>query len=853
MTQLIDIKDYVGEILEYSPDMIIITDLNGIIHSFNKGAEDMLGYKKEEVLKKNIEDLWKRKYDRKRLIEMVGKEGHISDFESLLKTKEGKDLYISLTISQLKDRSGKVIGTLGISKNITRRKNLELEREVMMNIHKSLISSLDIREVYSVIATEMNKLIKFDRMSIALRNHKYSTKEDQVTNKHDVLINFAVNEATNSELSMGSSFDLKGSMLEKIIDTGEPTIVKDTNDGTFSTDRIFYKEGIRSRLGYPIIYKGKVIGSINLGCKTTNRLTEEHYDILKQIASELAVSVENTSLYTKLKESNEKLLATNDKLETANRLKSEFMANMSHELRTPLNSVLSISSILLDRMDGDLTDEQEKQVKMIESNGKNLLKLINDLLDLEKIKSGHIEILRSYFDIKKVISRVKATIEPLFAESQVKLDVQIDENIPSLFSDSDKVRQILLNLLVNAVKFTKKGGKVSISCSLGPMHSSEKDVIDGIESSQNILISIKDNGIGIAEKELQNIFDEFRQVDGSTRRKYGGTGLGLSITKRLAELLKGNISVESKLGKGSTFAFTLPVDKNLEIEEKEDDSYIEPQTIDRTKRTILVVEDDDASFYALRKFLEKEHCQIFRAKTGIEAIKKASSIVPFAMTLDIMIPEKDGWEVMQALKKDPKTAAIPIIVASIIDSKKLGFTLGASEYMVKPIEKEILIGWLDRIAKKRAIRNVLLVDDDQEQIYALNKILKDKGFNISTATDGIKALDILKEKEIDLVTLDLMMPGMDGFQVLEELKKRKEWRGIPVLIITAKDLTRKEKETMDGNVRMIFEKGTYELEEVMKEVHTLINRRSFDRRTVKKEKVAKEKRGNDRRQTNVID
>ncbi|MGR3320008.1 MAG: ATP-binding protein, partial [Candidatus Anammoxibacter sp.] len=677
MTQLIDIKDYVGEILEHSPDMIIIADLNGIIHSFNKGAEDMLGYKKEEVLQKNIEDLWKRKHDRRKLIEIVKKEGHVSNFETLLNTKEGKDLYISLTLSQLNDRSGKVIGTLGISKNITRRKKLELEREVMMNIRKSLISSIDIREVYNVFAVEMNKLIKFDRMSIALRNHKYASKEDQVANEHDVLINFAVKEAANSELCMGSNFDLRGSMLEKIIDKGKPIIVNDTNDSKFSTDRIFSKEGIRSRLGYPIIYKGDVIGSINLGSKKANSFTEEHYDILKQIASELAVSVENTSLYTELKESNEKLLATNDELETANRLKSEFMANMSHELRTPLNSVLSISTILLDRMDGDLTDEQEKQVNMIESNGKNLLKLINNLLDLEKIKSGQIEILRNYFDIKKVISRVKSTIEPLFAESQVRLDVQIAENIPSLFSDSDKVRQILLNLLGNAVKFTKKGGKVSLRCSLVKISGTEKDAIDGLDTSQNILFSIGDTGIGIPEKELENIFDEFRQVDGSTHRRYGGTGLGLSITKRLVELLKGKISVESEPGKGSTFAFTLPIEKKLVIEEKIDDSYIEPLTIDRTKRAILVVEDDDTSFYAFRKFLEKERCQVFRAKNGIEAIEKARSIVPFAMTLDIMIPGKDGWEVMQILKEDPKTASIPIIVASIIDNKKLGFTLGA--------------------------------------------------------------------------------------------------------------------------------------------------------------------------------
>lgn len=836
--------------------MIILTDPKGVILSFNKGAEDMLGYKKEEVLQKNIENLWERKYDRRELVKRVKKEGSISGFEAVLKTKDGNDLYVNLTMSQLKDRSGKIIGTLGISRDITVRKKLELERDVMMNIHKSLISSLDIRDVYSVIAMEMNKLIKFDRMSIVLRNHRYTTQENQGKNKYDVLVNFAVKEDDNSELRMGSRFDLRGSMLERIIDTGKPIIVKDTKNGEFSTDHIFFKEGIRSRMGYPIIYKGEVVGSINLGCKAANNLTEDHYTILKQIAPELAVSVENTVLYAKLKESNEKLIAINNELKTANRLKSEFLANMSHELRTPLNSILSVSSILLDRMDGDLADEQEKQVKMIENNGKNLLKLINDLLDLEKIKSGRIEILRGYFDIRNVISGAASTVKPLFAESQVKLDVQIDKEIPSVFSDSDKVRQILINLLSNAVKFTKKGGKVTVNCLSVTDNGSKEDAdigkepirLEGIQCqpSQNILISVKDTGIGIAEQDLQDIFDEFRQVDGSSHRRYGGTGLGLSITKRLVELLGGNIGVESAIGKGSTFTFTIPVGKMFVADEN--DSYIEPQTIDRSKRVILVVEDDDNSFYVLRKFMEKENCQVFRAKTGLEAIKKAHSIVPFAMTLDIMIPEKDGWEVMKTLKEDPKTAAIPIIVASILDNKNLGFTLGASEYMVKPIDKEKLMNWLDRIAEKRAIRRVLLVDDDQDQIYALNKMLLGRGFHVSTANDGRAALDILKKEEIDMVTLDLMMPGMDGFQVLEEMKKKKEWRGIPVLIITAKYLTQKEKEIINGNVRMIFEKGTYNLQEVMQEVHSIINRRSFQRRIKKGQDAAGEEKGEKRRQ-----
>lgn len=853
-----NIQDYIGEVLEYSPDIIIIADLEGKVLSFNKGAERLLGYKKEDVLQKNIEDLWERRHDRKKLVEIVKKDGHVADYETLLKTKEGKNLYISLTMSLLKSPSGEIIGTLGMSKNITRRKMLELEQEVMMNIQRSLVSSIDIRDVYTVIASEMKRIINFDRMSIVLKNHRYVRQNGGTEEKQEVLVNFAVTEGDVGELSMGKSFDLRGSMLERMIQTKAPVLVKDTKDNKFSTDKIFYREGIRSRLGYPIIYKGNIIGSINLGSKEADAFTEDHYNLIKQIVPELAVSIENTNLYTELKESNKKLIAANKELEEVNRLKSEFLANMSHELRTPLNSILSISTILLDRMDGDLTDEQEKQLKIIENNGKHLLKLINDLLDLEKIKSGKMEILLGEIDMEEIMAGVRITIDPLLLQAQIALDVRIEDGLPVVCSDRDKLRQILLNLLENAIKFTKKGGKITLSCEsttpdnprlkqeLTPISSLKGDPVSGKGYDKYILISVKDTGIGIPEDALPYIFDEFRQVDGSTTRKYGGTGLGLTITKRLVELLGGTIYVKSRLGEGSTFAFTLPMVGIRAASEKMEDLYVEPETIDRSKRVILVVEDDENSFYIMRKFLEKENCQIFRAKDGEEAIEKAKMIMPFAMTLDIMIPKKDGWEVMKIIKDNPQTASIPIIVISIIDNKQLGFTLGASEYMVKPIDKERLIHWLDNIAKKRMIREVLLVDDDYEQIYAIEKILKERGYKVSTAKDGRDALDILEKREIDLVTLDLMMPGMDGFQVLEELKKWKKWRGIPVLIITAKELSQEEKEKINANVRMIFEKGSYELSDLMEEIHSLINRRSAERRR-KQDDACIEKRKKDRR------
>ena len=531
--------------------------------------------------------------------------------------------------------------------------------------------------------------------------------------------------------------------------------------------------------------------------QSANEELQQHYEELELSQEELLTS-------------NEELSQANDRVIEADRLKSEFLANMSHELRTPLNSVIALSGILLARMDGDLTEEQEKQVKIIKKSGKNLLELINDILDLSKIESGKMEISLEEFYIEDVVNDDRAMVTPLASEKEINISFIKNEEIPVIRSDRNKIKQVLLNLLSNAVKFTPKGGSITISAT---------------DRDGRVELSVTDTGIGIAKENLDKIFDEFRQVDGSSTREYGGTGLGLAITRRLVKLLGGEIRVESEIGKGSTFIINIPV--TLDGVEALTEAFTQ---IDPDKKTILAVDDDPSVIYVLKKYLEGEGYQVVPAHNGAEAIRLAREVKPFAITLDIMIPGRDGWEVINELKGDPATEHIPIVVISILDNKSLGFSLGVTEYLTKPVERNTVLNALGRLMSPRCIGmdctpNVLLVDDDPIHIMAMKAVLADSGYKVTVAPGGKEAIEVLKEATPCAVILDIMMPEVDGFMVLEELKKRKETRDIPVIILTAKDITDDDKKRLNGSIQDIIGKGNFAHEEVLRDLKNIMERR----------------------------
>ncbi len=511
--------------------------------------------------------------------------------------------------------------------------------------------------------------------------------------------------------------------------------------------------------------------------------------------------------------------------EDANRLKSQFLSNMSHELRTPLNSILALSSILLARMDGDLTEEQEKQVKIIEKSGKSLLHLINDILDISKIEAGRMDLIVSEYEVEEFLAGIEMTIRSMLREADLEFSIVRQSDIDLHSTDENKLKQILLNLLSNAIKFTPKG-KVTLKVS----RTKFDDVLQ---------FDVEDTGIGIDPDHFESIFDPFRQLDGTATRQYGGTGLGLALTKKLVELLGGRIWVESESGKGSRFSFVLPAQRvgetvspepareNFVLEESDGGEwdFADSVTVDPQKKLVLVIDDDKEAVYIMRKALEDDSIQVIAAKDGIDGLQMAERLKPHLITLDIMLPKKDGWEVLQALKQNDITKEIPVVIVSMMDNRKLGFSLGASDYMVKPINQPMLVKRLDKLSSEKGLKKILVVDDDLSQAELVEEILQSDDFLSEVATSGDMAINLSGKKHYDLIILDLMMPQTDGFAVLRSLQDKHPKETPPVLILTGKLLTREDQQKLSGENCHIFQKTMFSRENLLLEIHRILGTR----------------------------
>lgn len=487
------------------------------------------------------------------------------------------------------------------------------------------------------------------------------------------------------------------------------------------------------------------------------------------------------------------------RVEEADRLKSEFLSNMSHELRTPLNSVLALSQLMISKGTGENPDQEADYLKVIERNGRQLLALINDILDLSKIEAGKMDIYMTDFDSAKLVEKALSTIIPMAANKGLKVVTKL-EQAPYIHSDEDKINQILLNLFSNAVKFTDQG----------------EITIEVTTDSENVHFAVSDTGIGIARENLLHIFDEFRQVDGSTTRNHEGTGLGLAICGKLASLLAGDIEVDSDTGKGSTFTLSLPLRK-VDEEDVKKKQLIENKRLANERNTFsntVVVIDDDPDIRAeLKTYLTQAGYRVETARNGKQGIELVRTVRPVAVTLDIMMPEMDGWEVIRLLKESRETDQIPIVIVSVADDQETGMALGAAGYIPKPISRKRILKAIQSISKGELAKNksneILVVEDNEVASLQIQLTLEEKGYQVSVAGNGQAALEAIRKTCPRAVVLDLMMPGIDGFQVLESLRADPKTRDLPILVLSAKELTSEERERLaHNNVHQLIKKGS---------------------------------------------
>lgn len=492
-----------------------------------------------------------------------------------------------------------------------------------------------------------------------------------------------------------------------------------------------------------------------------------------------------------LQEQNVELEAQKRQVEEATRLKSEFLSNMSHELRTPLNSIMALSKVLIMETRELLDKEQQKYLEVISRNGKNLLKLINDILDLSKIEAGRMDLFPSKISVRHFLQTLIESFEVLCLEKGIQISLDIPEELPQIKSDENRVHQLLQNIISNAVKFTQDGSVT----------------VRAVMKNRNIHITIQDTGIGITEEDLPYIFGEFKQVDGSSSRSFGGTGLGLTIAKKSAELIDAAIDVTSIPGRGTCFTIDLPVSwQGLQQQDSENILPLISAPIITGLKTVLVVDDDPDIARTIANFLNTAGYNTVTACSGKEALLIAQTHQLFAITMDIVMPDLDGWEVIQQLKANPETAPVPVIIVSVSDDRQTGFALGASDFITKPVDKEQLIRSLDNISRTK-IQSVMVVDDNAIDRDNIVQILKEYSLDITETDGGLPCLELLEEKVPDLIILDLMMPDMGGFEVLTTIRGSSATVNTPVLIVTAKDLTREDKETLNRQMVPVIEKN----------------------------------------------
>jgi PAS domain S-box-containing protein len=735
---------------------VFMLDPAGNVASWNNGAERIKGYKANEIHGRYFscfyppEDVRSGKPERE--LRTAISEGHCED-EGWRIRKDGSRFWANVVLTPLTDGAGKLRGFSKITRDITEHKRAEELLRESEERHRKLFDN----NPHPTWVFDRETLRFLAVNAAAVRKYGYSVDE---------FLAMTIKEIRPTE-------DIPF-LLES---------VGHLSDGKDSTGiwRHRRKDGSVIDVeitSYALNFVGRPAEVVVAADITQRRRDEE----------------EKRKFTDSLVATNQELDLRNREVERATQLKSKFLASMSHELRTPLNAIVGFSELLGEETAGQLNVKQKRFVDHIKHGSTHLLQLINDILDLSKIEAGQLELRCEDFQVEDALPEVLSTIRPLAMAKNIQVQHKAGTVRP-VYADRIRFKQILYNLLSNAVKFTPKGGRIDIDCA---------------ESESAVCISVTDTGIGIGAEDQKLVFEEFRQVEGNTAASEG-TGLGLAITKRLVEQQGGKISLESEPGKGSRFTFTLPAGSRttalvLPLQETLNAGVV--MAASREKPLILIIDDEVPARELLASYLDPEY-QIAMADSGAEALQKAQQLGPDAITLDVLMPGGNGFETLVSLRKAPETAKIPIIIVSIVDQKKVGFALGAADYLIKPIRKPELLESIRKHVLPHADddSSILLVDDDPKALELLAETLRSAGYETQSVGSGARALEILSAKLVGAVLLDLLMPNMDGFQVIRHIRQEPKLKELPILVMTAKNLTPDEIGLLSRDTQALFQKS----------------------------------------------
>jgi len=664
------------------------------------------------------------------------------------------------------------------------------ELRALGDVVQAVNSSLDLQQVLVTIVTHAVQLLRAKEGTIY--------EFDEASGIFEPRANFGASDAMVEALRE-SKIRLGDTTVGRCAQERVPIQLTDVEEGAgYRLRDLLLREGIRSVLAVPLLREDKVIGALVIRRQEAGEFPQPVVALLQTFAAQSVLAIQNARLFQEIREKSQQL-------EAASQHKSQFLANMSHELRTPLNAIIGVTEMLLeDAHDLKREDEVEPLDRVLRA-GRHLLALINDILDLSKVEAGKMELHLESFPVAPLVEDIIKTIQPLAAKGGNELVVDCPGDVGTMHADQTRVRQALLNLTSNATKFTERG-KVTISV----RRTAEV-------SGAWIMMAVTDTGIGMTPEQVGRLFQEFVQADASTTRKYGGTGLGLAISRRFCQMMGGDITVESEVGRGSTFTIRLPAAVLAAQPIPLARSAPAAQAPAAASPIVLIVDDDPTVRAVTERFLTREGFSVVTADGGREGLRLARELHPAAITLDVIMPDLDGWTVLAAIKGDPALVDIPVILMTIMDEKNRGYSLGAADYLVKPVDRERL-GVILRGIVGPGARRVLVVDDDDIMRRGVLQALEKEGWTVSEADHGRAGLEHLAEALPDVIVLDLMMPEMDGFEFLDELRKRAEWRHIPVVVVTAKDLTEEDHRRLNGEVERVLQKDAPTRDDMLREV-----------------------------------
>jgi signal transduction histidine kinase/DNA-binding response OmpR family regulator/HAMP domain-containing protein len=700
----------------------------------------------------------------------------------------------------------------------------------------------DFNHMSEMLHNNYNRLTAYSELMTALNKHE-STENVEQTSLQILCLHMGAavgalylleNESNVLRLVSGYALNMTEDKLEFKIGEGIPGQCAAMKQNLEVSDIVATKGFIidtglvrvapANVLAVPILFQENLIGVIVLGAMQP--FDKLRLEIIKNSVPQIGVAITNAMNMDSTRKLSIEIVTKNNELNTKNaelgkayRVKSDFLSNMSHELRTPLNSIIGFTSVLLGPHGEPLTPDQAKAIEKVLKNGKHLLELINDILDFSKIEAGRTPINIDSGEISEIISNVMVTVEPMVTTKGVKLIQEVEPELPILNTDILKVKQILLNLLSNAAKFTDQG-TISISAK---------------KHGDMISISVKDDGIGIEPKNLDRVFEEFSQIDSSNARKYKGTGLGLPIAKNYARLLGGNLTVQSEFGKGSTFILILPPAFPQDKLQKPDEELApskgtptsasiavpsatrpapEKSVAPSSSILVLCIDDDAEVIDLLRRYLIPEGYSVRGVGSGEEGIRLAQELHPAVITLDIMMPEKDGWQVLRELKNNPATKDIPVIIHSIIENRPLALSLGALEVIAKPSEPKKVLSVVERACRSMN-RPIMIVDDNQDFADSLKILLETEGYRAVAMYNAESALKDIEKINPSLLFLDLFMPGMDGFAAVKRLRSLERWRDLPIVIFSGVKITDGQRKSLDNLIQDFIEKDQFSKEIIL--------------------------------------